>query len=251
MTMELIIDLADGTGAKYARHGWEIDRPAIVQNVEGDGYKKVVNALACPGLPFIGWPHPYLPNTYLEEITVAAVTGSTVHLRLHYANPSKRANAESPTIEYGSSMTQLSVNTDKEGTKLSVTYGGVSQRGIVSIAATEKHLVYHRIETSDPEAKWFEYDGAVNSITWRGKAARTWFCVIRASSSNNGVTWEVTYEFYYRDSYRSDVVETWDARVAYNDPATGRPPDDVVEGTGVKNFRCIKEKDFNLLLLNL
>lgn len=249
--MTLHIDLADGAGAKYARHGWEHDRTAIIENVDGDANARLVTALGCPGLPLIGAAHPALPLCYLEEITVTAITGTTVKLRLHYSNPSKRANAESPTIEYNSSMTSLSVNTDKDGTKMSVSYGGVAKRGVASIASSEKNLTYRRVETSDPYDKWLEFDGAVNSIEWHGKAARTWFCVIRASSSNNGVTWEVTYEFYYKDSYRSDVVETWDARVFWPDPNTGWPPDDVVEGTGIKNFRCIKEKDFNLLLLDI
>ena len=240
MTMKLTIDLADGSGATYARHGWQIDRTAIVEDVEGDGYKKVVNALACPGLPFIGWPHPYLPNTYLEEITVAAISGSTVHLRLHYSNPSKRANAESPTIEYNSGMSSEQTSKDKDAIEMTASYGGKSEKGVANVAASSKAITFTRVEAADPRAKWMEYDGAVNSIPFLGEAARTWFCVIRAASSNNGITWEVTYEFSYK-------FDTWDARVYWRDPATGCPPDDYE----VELYRCIKEKDFNLLLLFL
>ena len=240
MAMKLTIDLADGTGATYARHGWQIDRPAIVEDVPGDGYKRVVNALACPGLPSIGWPHPYMPNTYLEEITVAAISGSAVHLRLHYANPSKRANVESPTIEYNSGMTSEETSEDKDGADITVSYGGVTLGSIAHVAASSKAITFTRVELADPRAKWMEYDGAVNSAAFLGEAARTWFCVIRAASSNNGITWEVTYEFSYK-------FDTWDARMYWRDPSTGLPPADYE----VELYRCIKEKDFNLLLLNL
>jgi len=240
MTMTLKIDLADGVGAKFARHGWEHDRIAIVSGITGAANAKLVNALGCPGLPLIGAPHPSLPYCYLEDITVSAITADAVKLRLHYANPSKRANAEAPTIEYHSSMSRQNVNVDKDGDLIVATYGGEEQGGTVSVPATEKDITYSRVETGDPRDKWQEYDGAVNSVEFLGKAARTWFLVINARSSNNGVTWEMTYQFFYNE-------DTWDGVIVYVDPATGRPPSDAVEEAN----RCVPEKDFNLLLLHL
>ena len=87
------------------------------------------------------------------------------------------------------------------------------------------------------------YMGKVNSSMWSLTlgAARTWQLEgLRATSRDAGRTFEVTVSMHYRP-------ETYDRLVAFNDPATGLPPTDIVAGTGSKYVHVQDEVDFNTL----
>ena len=87
------------------------------------------------------------------------------------------------------------------------------------------------------------YMGKVNSTTWTltNGSPRTWqFEGLHATSRDAGVTFEAAVTLHYRP-------ETFDRLVAFNDPATGLPPTDLVSGTGYKYVRIQDEVDFNTI----
>jgi len=247
------IDLVDGHRATLTRRGWEnVDRLALVSGVTGSAHERLkaaADALAElePAIE-IGAEHPSLPNLYLERIEPEALATDTAKLRLVYQRPEAGRSIVGETlIETGATLAEVETNVDIDGTVMEVLYvkGGTSYRqgGTVSVARPQRTLVITRTEADDPDAKADGYVGHLNESPWRGHAAKTVRCnAIVGTSRDGGDTYQVRYEFE-----RGSPPHYWKKTIVYRDPETGRPPDDLVEGLGIKHYEQYPLANFGLL----
>jgi hypothetical protein len=103
--------------------------------------------------------------------------------------------------------------------------------------------MFSRREGFSPAFKSRNFVGRTNSGTWGGDPPGSWLCTrIEGVSDDGGQTFNVTYEFQYN-------IDTWLATVVFIDPDTGRPPENLIEGEGLKQVQVYPRVDFNLLNL--
>jgi len=235
--MSVISDIIRGSGGHVTRTGYQFERIYVVSQLTGDAESILVNALLTSGVPRVGDPHPTIYYCYVEEVSVEPESSTIVRVRVVYKNPSPRVGVSGKTIEYNSSRSSKTTDKDKDDNVLTVTYNSESHRhGSIDVPNTERSIIVTFITTDDPESDIDTFDGTVNSGSWHGRDARCWFCVASARSSNNGVTWEVRYEFYLNRM-------TWDRLLEYYDKE-GKIPDDATETNGRTFARCIPESNF-------
>jgi hypothetical protein len=123
-------------------------------------------------------------------------------------------------------------------------YGGriIHQNGEVDVhipqrTFTIEGMVEHRAPWDIAEA----LIGGVNSQTWMGQKKHTWMCT--------DVTWkyrhfkEGTGYYFMTYTFQHDP-DTWNPTAVFIDDRTGRPPADLVEGTGYKYIRYHREVHF-------
>jgi len=238
--------------------GWTIERIMIVTGVGGTATNKVITAIATEGFPQVGDAHPDLATCILRSIDAEAVTGDQVRFRLTYSQKISNYTEDATVVEVGATVSQLETNKDINDNDFSVsyTYPAVYKRntamqsvedttgGFVTKFVPERIITLTRRESSSPESLANTYVGKMNTYSWRSGAAKTWLCTgIIGRSNDGGDNYDVTYTFQYR-------ADTWDARVVYIDPNTGKPPDDLVENTGKKTYVIYETADFDNLDLD-
>jgi len=226
------------------------DHPVRVAIVTGlsavNAYERQTEAADALGLS-INDPHPEIATARLQRIDVEMVSHDTARCTLTYdhrdAADEASGGEEDSDIEVGASLVGEEVNTDINGNVMTVSYADhPDQSGLVSRLRPEVTMNYTRRESSSPGAKARSYVGTVNDGGWKfdpGSAARTWLCTgIVGRSADGGDSWQVTYSFQYNP-------DGWGARVIWMDPDTGRPPSDLVDGTGIKTYQIYEPKAFN------
>ena len=131
----------------------------------------------------------------------------------------------------------------------------------IEITRTEWGLTYGRspgVDISDIiwQKKW-KYEKHINKETWHpipGQMAipvintHCWLCTgINATTNDSGVTYDVTYTFVFRDPIQEGTshIGGWNAEVVFVDPATGRPPKDLVDDEGKVVKQIYPEVDFS------
>lgn len=142
---------------------------------------------------------------------------------------SQQSPSEDPSdavINVGSSVTQGETQVDKDGNQLVITLSGKpDQTGTMQVQIPQLVFEFQRRESESPYSKALDNVGRVNSGTVGSMAARTLICLgIDGSSTDNGITWVVTYRFQYNP-------QTWDGFAVYIDPETGMVDTDVVIAT--------------------
>jgi len=238
--MSVISDIIRGSSGHVSRNGYQFDRVYVVSELSGDAETILIQALITPGIPYLGDLHPSIRNCYVEEVSVEPESTTIARVRVVYKNPSPRIAESGKTIEYNSSRSSKITDKDRNGNVLSVTYNGVDHRhGSIDVPTTERTIVVSYITTEDPDTDIDTFDDSVNAAGWHGEDARCWHCVASARSSNNGITWEVRFEFYLNRN-------TWDRLLEYTDE-NGKIPDDATETNGRVLTRCIRESNFNAL----
>jgi len=93
---------------------------------------------------------------------------------------------------------------------------------------------------TDPGSVAAFYVGTVNATPWNG-AAETWLCANVQFDLLDGTTPLPSWNFSY--SFRHNV-DGWKYTVAYIDPETGKPPPNLVAGTGIKDITWYPTADF-------
>jgi len=255
--MSVISDIIRGSGGHVTRTGYQFERIYIVSQLTGDAESILVNALLTPGVPRVGDAHPTIYYCYVEEVSVEPESSTIVRVRVVYKNPSPCVGVSGKTIEYNSNRSSKITDKDKDDKLIEVVYvappdsgpddpkSGTHKLGEVDTPTTERTIVVTFITEDDPESDIDRYDNTVNSAGWHGEDARCWHCVASARSSNNGVTWEVRYEFYLNR-------KTWD-RPVYLKGGNGNPApginDDDMNGRAI--VRCIPEVNFMGLPFNI
>lgn len=248
VTAAVVLDIIDGFSGRLTRRGWEYDRIARVTNLTATGHARAEEAVAALAAHTesvqIGSQHPTSGGTYCEEIVPEHESTDIMTLRLVYRPPEDNDGAPSEVedfvIQVGTTLEQAQVNTDSTGEPITVEYDGKTQGCMVSIGVPKSSAVIESVEAVSPADLSRDYVGKVNSVGWAvdGSAeARTWRCdSIVGTSTDRGETFKVRREYSYDP-------DTFDQRVVYIDPDTGRPPSDVVEGTGAKKVQVYEEVD--------
>ena len=258
--MSVTLDIKDGTAARYtAERGWEFERIAIAYNVPGTGQEKFKNAKDASGMPLLYDEHPAVPAATLKGMEFSQIDTDTVRVALTYRqNLAGDYTSNDPTIQIGSSVQQVESHLDKTGATIELEYAFPSdydartdwrgttqpQGGFFSKFTPQRTYTVTKEESSSIDAVDIEgwnntYVGKINSGSWRNYPARTWLCTgISGSSTNGGDTYIVTYSFQFN-------AKTWAAHVIYVDPNTGKPPTDLVFGTGYKIVEVYDEVSFS------
>jgi hypothetical protein len=252
------VDLIDGS-AKYTREGWEFQRKAIVYDLATTGEGAIsahsriavayTHLVAAHPDCLVGQRHPSGVRSYLEEANLNAVDQDKVTFDLAYKppEPNEFLEGEQDEVEIGSSITQIETKKDATGALMIVEYGSPAHQQAVTVnkSAPQTTISITRRENGSPGVKSRNYVGKVNTSGWAkdpGAQARTWMCTSIVGRNTGGNVYEVNYQFQYRP-------ETWDHTEVYIDPETGRPPYDVVDGTGLKTFVIYQTANFNALSL--
>ena len=258
--MAVKLDLIDGNAGRQTEEGLELTRIAVVTGVTGAAHKKLINALAVEGMPTIGSGHPDLATCKLRTIELDSVTGDTIKLRLQYSQRAQGGDwypppEEPAQIEVGSSLTQVETNKDIDGNLITVEYTypddykldeklqgkTIKQCSLVSRMTPETTLIFHTTEYVSPGYKSKQYTNRVNDSVWQSGDAKTWLCTgIVGRSNDGGATFKVTYTFQYRE-------DGWDEEAMFIDPNTGRPPEDVEDGVGIKKIKSHKTANFDAI----
>lgn len=86
--------------------------------------------------------------------------------------------------------------------------------------------------------------GAVNSTYWVGGAPGTWLCTSADAKpvylTTSSRRWRFSFEFQY-------AIDGWNPTVYFQDQRTGRPPENLVAGTGVYTANLYRGLDFRRL----
>lgn len=255
--MTVIMDQLDGGRAVKGISGWEFTRVAKVTELAGSGQNRIVDAVnqVIQAVGDIGTEHPLISTSRIVKFTPRVVSASVVDVNIEYKEGS--FSFENTTrINIGTSVSQVESNTDANGDPILVEYQyptdyqldpqkagkTIKQGGTIQRPAPESTLVIKRRETASPGDKSRIYSGKANSVSWSldpTSDPRQWFCYsITGESDDGGATYDVEYTFHYRE-------ETWDQEVMFINPDDGRPPPDLVVGTGLKIVRRVKTIDFN------
>lgn len=255
--MAVTIDIVDGGSGKLTADGWEFTRVAVIKGVTGDGDARIYNAVVeLVGVTGdIGAAHPTVLTTFLAEINAEPDATDIIRARLLYrtnqgtltTNPT---DPEDVLIRIGGRLMDRETNKDRHGELMEVRYvdgaGNTrKQTGTVGVLRPEYSLRFEVVMTAAelPGQVAKQFLGKVNSPGWwhdpETAADYKWLCTaVDGESRDGGATYQMTFEFQYRE-------EGWDTTVAYNDPETGRVPPDVVDDLGIVDFEMYDDVDFN------
>lgn len=260
--VSVYLDLLEGAaGSHHIVAGWGITRVATITGLKpvwvgqqdtGQLLQQALTELVkitgergspCPS---IGVP------TYLEQFIPEVVTPEVVKIRIVYKG------YPAAQIEFDTCLTQVETNVDKDGNLISVQYKypsnyvldprkagkTIPQGGFVTRPKGEPKYSVRFMATSGLASvtALCAMEGYVNKSAWPvgtiPGAARTWLCSsVRAVSKDGGFSYEICMTFQYRE-------EGWDPLVVFINPDDGKPPPDLVIGTGSKNPKVAKETTF-------
>jgi len=268
--------LIDGSGWHLDRQGWKIVENYVVSEVGAGSNPSNMIPVAYQMLVSFGvdinFSHAIVTTAFCTDIEPAAIANNAVTFRVTF----KEYEIPVSVIEVGNSVAQVETDKDKEGDRvlLQYTYPDdykwnadlqgevVTQPGLLPKIMPEPSISITRREVIlgiALVARKLEYEGKVNSSTWAlnpASEARTWLCTgIGGRSQDNGLTYDVTYTFQYRE-------DTWDETARFVDAGTGQTPSDIIienKGTlpsgqtlyGARDVKLYKEIDFNGLELGI
>ena len=166
-----------------------------------------------------------------RNATMLSADVARVDLTYRRFDPTPKYNGETSTIEMQSEV-------DKTGTQVKLQYDGVDHGVSFPVRIPETRLVVTRYEQGiAPGAVSQTLVGKLNASTWQGGSPGTWMCTgVTFSPAHPALVnvWSMRYEFAYLDS--PHTPEGHQPRVAYVDPTTGKPPDDLVDGQSIKTI---------------
>jgi len=263
--MSVTIDVIEGGALNETEDGYEATRIAIVSGLSGNASALLYNAMNSGGVPAFSEPHPTIPRLRCVSRSAQLQAGNDIaHITLVYKIPKPQETPPNESgqgggvVRIGSTVQSTTTQKDRFRTPISVTHtfpvthedaefaGRKITQGVdVDVSVPQLVVSETRRENVTPIFKARLFVGTVNARTLWGGAARTYLCTrIDGQTSDNGLTYEVAYEFQYNP-------QTWDATVVFRDPVTQRPVDKPVDGEGIKTVTIYEERDFGQLDLSL
>lgn len=233
-----------------------------VTGLSGPEDLRLATAIQVVGIPRYGDWHPVL-NVPVSNVRADPVKGSTTqaYVTVEYGlvveggggwfdnEPSETAAAQMEVVStVQGATTEIHQAGPKAGQQILVSHivedeeAGTStvieQGGEVAYEMPMHMVIFRRRENFSPGIAVpggrfgsVEYVSHTNRLQWLGDAPGIWLCTkMNGYSDDNGVTWNVTYEFQRR-------LPNWDATAWYRDPATGAPialPDDTSPDTAIE-----------------
>lgn len=205
------------------------------------------------------------------EISIDDQSGlgdARVDLSYHVADGSSSGggggggSSTTPLLRGRASMKQIVTEKDRSGTAITVEHTwpaddkGVYPDGTRKAGTTERQggtirVLYpmkvleggFALNTSNPDGITDSYIGRVNSSSWRNGGPREWLCTNveyeLIDNSQSPPLYNFTFTFERDD-------QTWDndTTAVFEDPATGNPPVDLIDGVGIKQIAYYPEKNF-------
>lgn len=251
-----------------------VTRVAIVTGLTANSYEVMLEGLDEVGVPNYGDHLDPIPDRaafqlIVNERRVNMVDKHTAHVTLTYENAynidSVEDSFDNPHMglvsgEVRCNVQQKSSNLDINGNQvvLSHTYPANDpnfpgqtreQGGEFTYYVAQRSFSVHGIKaTNAPWAVANSINGRVNFLPFSGEAARTWLCVgANWRPESNGRHIDGIARYYMRFEFQFDS-DTWDATVVYIDDITGRPPANLVPGTGIKTIQKIQAVNFENIL---
>jgi hypothetical protein len=263
------IDAIEGSAASHHLiQGWAITRVAVVTGltVAADTaalFKAALDAvIAVTGDRGSACPSISVP-TYLEQFIPELIDATSVRVRIVYKGY--------PLVvwEYDGGLNQVESNLDINGSVVSVSYaypsnyaldprkagltitqGGMVRRSMPEPVITVRILIVPA--TIGGVARDASYCMAYYKAGFEGKvnsAAVTlgylygdvhcWLCEkVHGITRDGGGSYEASFTFHLR-------YQTWDEPVVFTNPDDGKPPADLVSGTGYKLVRTQPEVAFS------
>lgn len=249
-------DVIEGSSVRLTADGYEADRVFLVDGVTGPAHAMEYLALTVPGLPQWGEPHPSIPDAFVNAIVPTSKGGGSFSIRVGYAPRKSSSDPAQTTIMVGTTCQQETVYQDVNGVLLTVTGPDPddadvtkTQAGTMSVFRPQTTLQFRRTEEESPGDKSILYSGKVNSTKWTvhpNSQPGQWLCMgIVGVSSDNGATYEVTYDFVFKDTV---PTKDWRGVIVYMDTTTGRPAAGVsLSNGGIKYAAAYLGINFNLL----
>lgn len=267
----LALDLIDGaTGSHHILQGWSVSGVALVTNLvltppvtTGALFEAalavIIGAIGDRGSPCPGISVP----TYLEQFIPESVTTEEVKVRIIWKG------YPTPIIEFSSASNQVESNLDADGNLITVQYkypdkylldprkagktvtqGGMISRPLPQVTYTRKFTI---VATDGDLSKTLSdvtdlllLEGKTNlnvySVGSLPGAPRTWLVTSVRAQTRDGVSYEMGVSMEYRE-------ETWDPLVVFINPDDGKPPPDIIKGTGSKvpkGPKAVNFPSFNL-----
>lgn len=263
MAIEWKFDLIDGNSGDLTIAGWSIDMIGIATGYTGPAQGNIYAAVTDPatGCPQIGAAHPRNPQALLRRIQIVAFSPEEVRALFQYRDVFSIAN-----LSVGATLNQSETNVDFEGTPMSVEYtypddylldpslAGTTQTqgGLITKGIPTMTRIYTIRSMINPEQLAADFVGKCNSVIWKGFPVYTWRCdAITGDSTDFGSTWLTTLIFQYQRGEEQPgnpgQFFGWGSKIYFIDPQTGKPPDDLVEGTGSDDIDVYQQIDFNQL----
>lgn len=259
----VVLDTIEGASGRqcYDGHGmkaWEFRRVAIVSGItdppEGMDILAAAVQAVVGEVGDIGWgTYPNHPDAYIQEFQPEAIDQETVRVTILY----KELLYSTAQIEVGTSLTQTESNRDAFGNEIVLNYTYPAnypieekrgkpadpQHGMYQRLVPETTVTFRRTEYQSPLVKSTQYTGKTNLNNFMGLPPGRWLCTgISGQSDDAGLTWKVVYEFQCR-------ADGWDEQIVFINPDTGRPPEGLILGVGIKTPQRYLQIDFGGLQL--
>lgn len=237
----LTIDIIDGGRLGVSSRGWRATRIAKLGGLTNASQAAIYAAMNSSSIttstgermPQYGDPHPGIPGIAVLDIEVGQVDKGIVEVAIQYGVPDLTLTPPSdtapPQIEVGATVQEVETALDVNGNIMTVgkfvdTGDALVleiQTGTVRKQIPSVYFRFQRREPYSPGDKARRFVGTMNATVVFDDPPKYWLCTgITGTSTDFGASYNVTYEFLRND-------DTWDAVVAWIDPATGRIPTDV------------------------
>lgn len=204
----------------------------------------------CPNVPVL---------TYLERFEGEVLTTGDVQFKIIYKG------FPAGQLEFSASLSSVESNIDADGNVITVqytyptdatTYIGdprwagktITQGGLITRQAPELTYTVKLTVTGGLVAvtNIVSLEGGTNMSAYAvgsiQGAPRTWLVTaVRALSRDGGFTFELSFSIQYRES-------TWDQTAMFINPGDGKPPPNLVQGTGYKTVKTPPAVNFPLFV---
>lgn len=247
----------------HSKDGYTYKQIAQIEELTGDVDRRLFDAENFHELPALFSAHPVIPRIFLKNKQGSFEKGSqSVALVTLNWGPKEEGEDEDEdnptfaTLAIINSTTTKKSNLDKNGNDITVSYneeritsGGtvgtvVEQSGVYQRQVNQMTIRAKRRESVNAVAVALKYDEAINSTTFAGFPAGTFYATVSAEKVLSGAEYDITYEFRRnRDG--------WDPTVFASDPATNAPLPDLLKGQGIKTPEVYERLDFNQLGLGI
>lgn len=223
-------------------------------------------ALSAAGVPSVGDTLTGYSNLVLTERNPKIVDGdpSTFDVDCVYEHFFNEGQSyDDPPVgfmagEARANVQQVSGNTDLDGNTITVSHTFPStdpdfpdetqdQGGEIQFFQPSRTLTVSGIkQTSRPWIIANSIIGRVNKGDWLGEPEHEWMCVgvswkIHDAGTAGSVKYFMSFEFQHNP-------DTWNPTAIFIDERTGKPPKDLVLGTGIKYIRRHEEVNFEQVI---
>mgnify|MGYP005826871195 CR=1 FL=1 len=174
------------------------------------------------------------PNMFCVGRSVQMEMPERARVTIEYEYFPTSINASLLPAATTAGLKQVTTELDRQGLPIVVTHNSQNQNGEISVLDPEPTIAADVVYTLPagllPDAVMAAWVGATNNNPWRGGITGTWLCQRCDPRPLNAFAGaDIKYIFSFQMVYDPTGQ---DPAVFWKDPATGRPPANLVLGTG-------------------